>query len=531
MKKLLILWLAPVLLALFPTLTTYHHNLDQLAFNRLTIPLVYSLGFVLVSGAVALAVFKSQRKASLFTSLWIVLFFSFGYLYLKLGETHLVQLLPVSLNTLLIGLFGLILLGVGMALFKKEPAKKLSNFVLIVGLTTVALNLWTILPFELQRQLAETRLQKYLLLNPMLPSSVEEPALKPDVYYFIFDRYARQDVLAEYFHFDNQETLQALAQNNFFIGTQSFANYPNTYLSLASSLNLRYLDFLPQTLGVKNRDRIPAYQQLIQSNELVRFLKKQGYHYVLAGSFWDPSKTSPLADANYNLFADFDEFELFMYERTLWNTLRGVLENKQLYTGVERLERMAQNFDLRLTSLKKQAGVNSPKFVLAHFLMPHDPNIFDQTCLPMEFAEMRQLTLMEGFLAETQCANKLMLELANYLQTNAKRPTVIIFQSDEGAYLPEQYFNQNEELVPDDPTAYRIHAAILNAIYLPDKEKPTQAADYQAIGLDERSTPINTFRAILNYYFGTNLPILENKVYVFASPDEPYNFREITDRL
>ena len=273
MKKLLILWLAPVLLALFPTLTTYHHNLDQLAFNRLTIPLVYSLGFVLVSGAVALAVFKSQRKASLFTSLWIVLFFSFGYLYLKLGETHLVQLLPVSLNTLLIGLFGLILLGVGMALFKKEPAKKLSNFVLIVGLTTVALNLWTILPFELQRQLAETRLQKYLLLNPMLPSSVEEPALKPDVYYFIFDRYARQDVLAEYFHFDNQETLQALAQNNFFIGTQSFANYPNTYLSLASSLNLRYLDFLPQTLGVKNRDRIPAYQQLIQSNELVRFLK------------------------------------------------------------------------------------------------------------------------------------------------------------------------------------------------------------------------------------------------------------------
>ena len=531
MKKIFKIWLAPLLLAIFPTLVIYNHNIDQLALSRLAVPLTYSLGFVILSGAVALSIFKSQSKAGIFTSLWTILFFSFGYLYLKLGETILVQLLPISLNMFLLGFYGFILLSASYLLIKHTPSEKLSNFFTVIALTTLVLNLWTLIPFEFQRQVSAIKLRKYLSENSILPTKITEPIIKPDIYYIVFDRYARQDILSEQFAFNNEETLQFLKQNGFLVGKQSYANYPNTFLSLASTLNLRYLDFLPQTMGLKNHDRIGVYQQLIQTNELTRFLKSQNYQYVLAGESWDPSKTSSLADVNYNLFAGFDEFQLYIYERSLWNTLRGIFENKQLYTGVERLNKMSQNLALRLTGIKKQVNVDSSKFVFVHLLLPHDPNIFNSECLPMEFAEIRKLTLKEGFLTETQCANVFIKELTNYIQTNSKKPTVIIFQSDEGPYLPEQYFNQNEELVPNDPQAYQIHTAILNAIYIADKENPKKTVDYQSLGLDEQSSPVNTFRAILNYYFDLNLPLLKDKSYVFASPEEPYNFQEITNQL
>jgi len=531
MRKNLQLWLAPSLLAIFPTLAIYNHNLDQLALHRTFMPLAYSLGLVLLSGLVALTLFKSARKASLFTSLWIILFFSYGYLYLKLGETALPLLLPFSLNIFLLGLVGVALLIGWWWLSKNQPTTQLSNFVLVVAITTLFLNLITIVPFEFRRWQTNGKLTEYLVQQPVITTTPTEIGVKPDIIYVVFDRYARQDVLAEQFKFDNEEILEFLEDNNFLVGRESFANYPNTFLSLSSSLNMRYLDFLSEIMGIKNQDRISVYQQLIQTNEVARFLKSQGYQYILAGSFWDPSKTSLLADLNYNLFADFDEFQLYVYERSLSNTLRGVLENKQLYTGVERLERMAKNLDFRLNALKKQMQNDSPQFIFAHFLLPHEPHLFDGECLPLELTEVRELTPEAGFLQETQCANTIMKELTEYAQTKTNRPIVLIFQSDEGPYLPSQYFNINEELVPQDQLAYHIHTAILNAIYLPSKDDPRQTADYQALGLDKQSSPVNTFRAILNYYFSANLPLLENKSYVFASPEEPYHFLDITNQL
>jgi len=525
------LWLTPLLLASFPTLVIYSHNLDQLELVRTAVPLLYSLGFVGVSGLVALAIFKSHRQASLFTSLWVVLFFSYGYFYLKLGEVALIQSLPVGLNLMLLGAYAVILIGVGWLLSHRPLPKKLADLPKVIAITLLLLNAWLIVPFVWQRFQASKQLGQYLADNPVVGQELVEPTVKPDIFYVVFDRYARQDVLAEQFDFDNEPTLRQLETAGFLVGRQSFANYPNTFLSLSSSLNMRYLDFLPELLGPTHYDRVSVYQRLIQNNEVARLLKSQGYQYVLAGSFWDPSKTSPIADQNHNLFKNFDEFQLYIYERTLWNTLRGLIENRQLYTGVELLERMSQNLDFRLNGLKKQVNDDQPQFVLAHFLLPHEPRVFTADCLPMEFDEIRKLTDEQGFLLETACANTIINELTTYIQDRVTRPTIIIFQADEGPYLPAEYFDINEEIVPDDLLAYHIHTAILNAIYLPNKENPNQPANYQQLGLDESFSPVNTFRVIFNYYFGTELPILDNRSYLFTGTQEPYNFKEITPVL
>ena len=44
-------------------------------------------------------------------------------------------------------------------------------------------------------------------------------------------------------------------------------------------------------------------------------------------------------------------------------------------------------------------------------------------------------------------------------------------------------------------------------------------------------TPVNTFRLIFNYYFNTDLPLLEDKMY-FTDPDKsPFDFIEVTDKV
>ena len=62
------------------------------------------------------------------------------------------------------------------------------------------------------------------------------------MYYIILDGYARADTLKQECHFDNSEFLEQLQARGFYVADQSCSNYPMTFMSLASSMNLCYLD-------------------------------------------------------------------------------------------------------------------------------------------------------------------------------------------------------------------------------------------------------------------------------------------------
>src|SRR5262249_55600413 len=70
------------------------------------------------------------------------------------------------------------------------------------------------------------------------------PKRPPDIYYIILDGYARSDVLRRNFGLDNEPFLRRLERKGFFVARRSAANYCQTPLCLASSLNARYLDRL-----------------------------------------------------------------------------------------------------------------------------------------------------------------------------------------------------------------------------------------------------------------------------------------------
>jgi len=92
--------------------------------------------------------------------------------------------------------------------------------------------------------------------------------------------------------------------------------------------------------------------------------------------------------------------------------------------------------------------------------------------------------------------------------------SVIIIQGDHG---PGADFLQEDLINSDIDQKF----SILNSYYFADKE-------YSMISED--ITPVNTFRVILNKYFGTGLPMLENRSY-WSDYQDIYSFEDITNRL
>src|SRR3989344_6069508 len=91
-----IIWLPALLFSIIPTLAVYEHNVNFISAERMTVPILYSIVFMVLSGCMAYAIFKNEEKASVFTAIWVILFFSFGYILLVLGETKLGGSLPLS---------------------------------------------------------------------------------------------------------------------------------------------------------------------------------------------------------------------------------------------------------------------------------------------------------------------------------------------------------------------------------------------------------------------------------------------------
>jgi len=108
--------------------------------------------------------------------------------------------------------------------------------------------------------------------------------------------------------------------------------------------------------------------------------------------------------------------------------------------------------------------------------------------------------LLHAYINQVKFANKEMLSVIDMLLMDSKRPPVIIIQGDHGP-------------PPEISLTYSEKMPILNAYYLPGKQAEQML--YPSI------SPVNTFRVILNSYFGKNLPLLEDKSYY--APNENHD--------
>ena len=114
---------------------------------------------------------------------------------------------------------------------------------------------------------------------------------------------------------------------------------------------------------------------------------------------------------------------------------------------------------------------------------------------------------VDGYRAHLNFLNKRITATLDTILAASERPPVIIIQGDHGP-------GSRLDFTSVEGTDLKERFGILNACYFPE------GADEH---LYDSISPVNTFRLVLNRYFGTQLQLLEDRSY-FTPDQDPYRF-------
>ncbi len=498
--------LHPIFFALFPVLFLFSHNRGEaLAPVQVLMPLAFSLLAAMLLWGLVNLVWRNRRKSALVVSLAVVLFFSYGHIHNALtGVT--VAGLNLWQHRYLLGAYGIIiLLAVFWTVRTPRRLDKLTAILNLVSVTLVAISLLNITIHSIRRA------------GPVRPPEVaaagdafSAPAAGddlPDIYYIILDAYAHEQTLKEIYDFDNSEFSKFLKEAGFYLVDEGRSNYPFSAPSLASSLNLEYLDYLRGS-GGDNPEISVAFYYLIENNKAVQFLKSRGYKFVHFDSGWSGNERNRHADLQLR-YGYGNEFAVVLAQTTLLLPFRRVLN---LLAGDHR--RRILGIFAGIAEVHRTAP--GPKFVFAHLVCPHGPYVFGPQGEERE-VDMVSLTRPgrhRAYLDQVQFVNMKVEELLEVLLAPSDRMPVVVIQADHGPISVGGFKDPSDRFL-------RERMRILNAYFLPDNGKDLL---YPSI------TPVNTFRLIFNYYFGSDLPLLPDRSY-YRGNSTSYDFYDVTDRV
>ena len=514
----------PLFFAIFPVLFYYNTNRFETTISSLMFPFTLSIViYACVYGILRLIVVDKNRL-KLLLALFIFYFFSyvhfvnsFSFLKSLLSNLHL------PTNLILFILYSSLIVLVGKLLLKIKDRDKLAKTLALIGIYLVIFPLTKIIPWEVSR--AQTvRTTKDNTIDGVVIKNV---ARKPDIYYIILDRYANDTSLSDYYGFDNSDFLNFLKSKGFYIADHSYANFPKTHLSLASSLNLEYVNYFTKQFGKENKDYTPAFR-MVQDNKVARILKSLGYRYIYFGDWWEPTRVNPFADENINLYSGSNEFLRKFFSTTVASPLIGSYLVKNDFLGFSDT-RIYENMLYKFKKFDTVALKDSPKFVFAHMLLPHYPYVFDEFCLKSEdgTGPLEQ----SKYISQLKCTNTKMKVLVESILRKSKTPPVIIIQSDEGPFKIDEMNRSGEgvDWTKASDEAIKTHMRILNTYYIPDAEGVP--IDYERKGFYRGITPVNSFRILFNEIFKTKFASLGDRSYFIPDLDKPYSYIDKTTEI
>jgi hypothetical protein len=506
----------PFLLAVYPVLALLAFNISQVSVNTAVRSLILMLaGAALLFGVLSLLL-RDRIRAGLVTTLWLVLFSSYGHVYqaltgIKIGNFILRRhsyLLPIWL------LMG----GVLTVLILRRAAKadNLTRALNIAGAAAVLMAAFQIGTYFL-RPGGGSDLSP-AAKAPQVKVQALQGETRPDVYYIILDMYTRQDLLQDAFHFDNSAFIDQLEALGFYVATCSRSNYRSTELSISSSLNM---DYYQNLIGGTSNPNLAGW---IRQSAVRKAFESAGYTSIAFDSGYSPTSVTE-ADQYYGsdqsvlnviTYRGANAFEGMLLKSSMgiliydYSTKLG-LKPQMLLDGAFISHR--ERIQYTLSMLPELATQPAPKFVFAHILAPHEPFVFDRDG---NFASRDQpFTLngdmeyttnayAEGYAGQITYLNNRILSIVQQIIANSDTPPVIILQGDHGSH-------RTGLEAGDTP--------ILNAYYLPGD---AAGALYPTI------SPVNSFRVVFNAYLDAKMPLLPDESYL-SEYVSPYHFIQSID--
>ncbi|HJR19495.1 MAG TPA: sulfatase-like hydrolase/transferase [Actinomycetota bacterium] len=509
--------LHPVLFAAFPVLNLFQQNLDEVALGQLLVPLGVVVGGALTLLVLTVVTVKDLQRAALPVSLWILLFFSYGYVADAVAEWEVAGV-SVGRDRYVLAAWGL--LAVAGAFLLLRIRRPLADATRVLNIVAAAMVLVASVPIAVDAVKQPSSIDPVAGSSP-LPTPENRAGPKPDIYYVIFDRYGGEEALKTFFSFDNDPFLDSLESRGFVVARDARANYPNTAHSLAAALNMRYLEDLTRIAGSTSSDWRPVYS-LLGRHDVGRFLKAQGYRYVHIGSRWEPTRNNPLADENVT-FDPLSEFSRTLLDTTPIGPLsRGLGGGEKLDPRRVEWGRVQFQFE----QLVRAGNDGKPTFVFAHILLPHEPYVFDRAGTFLTEEQVGSRSWHRNYLEQLMFANEMMTRSVDRLLSGPDgSDPIIVLSSDEGPPPGVDPSNPNpdpESWVTKTTPQLRQKFGILMALHLPGVREPE---------LPSGMTPVNIFRKLLSLYFGSSLPLLPDESYVWEDRQHLYRFVRVTDQV
>ncbi len=500
----------PLLAAAYPVAFLFATNAaEQVTLDPLWTPLLLAVGGAAALLAVLWLLLRDPWRAALLATVLIVGFFGYGHAWNLTGGL-------VPRGVLLAG--WLILVGLAAVLAWRAGSRpvRATRVLNVLSALLVATSVVAIAAPFLGPRIALDFTAERLPMSP----GVEDPDELPDVYYLVFDRYARGDVLAELYGHDNEPFLSELEERGFYVADESHSNYSKTPLSLVSSLNMEYLDVEAlRAEAAADDDREPIHRRLRAGLRVPAALKDLGYTYHHIANWWEPSAANVDADHVYR-DAGPTEFTTALLQTTIFSA---VWQAETIDPFDWRVYRSHHEYEFEV--LREIGDLPGPKYVFAHVLLPHEPYVFDSDGTAMTEEEVAGMSEREAYRRQLEFLNDQILEVVDEILASSERSPIMLIQADEGPFPPRYRLNTlGFDWRQATPSELEEKSGILNTYRLPGVS-PEEAGLYPSI------TPVNSFRVVFNAYFGTDLPLLPDRVYAHVSQNEFFDIFEITDQL
>jgi|APSaa5957512622_1039677.scaffolds.fasta_scaffold07456_2 hypothetical protein len=181
---------------------------------------------------------KNWNKSFLLITIFTLLFYPYGHFYAIIRDLTIFNF-QIRRHRYL-GFLWIILFIIAFWYISKIEINFpfLYQVLMIMVIVALSILLYQIIAFKIRYQNNSTNAinDKYTL-----PKTLSGTTSQPDVYYIILDGYSREDYLNEVLSYDNRPFLNELEGYGFYIANCSQANYSLTRYSLASSLNMEYV--------------------------------------------------------------------------------------------------------------------------------------------------------------------------------------------------------------------------------------------------------------------------------------------------
>jgi hypothetical protein len=504
----------PFLAAAYPVAYLYAQNVHEaISPLEVILPLGISIGAALVALVLFRALTRSWASAGLISTALVVLFFTYGLAWQGIGQLLVGHWVLVSAWLLLT------VVAISVPWRFGELAGSLTAPLNVVGAALLGVNLVIIGAFFLNVRPAVAVTGPGMTMSP-----TPAPGQRlPDIYWVILDRYASANVIDKYFDYDNEPFLDELRNRGFYVAEHATANYVKTALSMASSRSMDYLDFTDlRAQATADNDWGPLYRGLSAPFNVEHYLGSAGYRFIYLGTYWGPTARNAGAEINYVYGGLASEFLDVLEGSTMLRALEGLGPAAPFDWRRNRWNQTRYEW----ASLNRAATLAGPKFVHAHFALPHDPYVFHADGSFVTEQEEHGRPRIVDYVDQMQFANAQVLAwLDKLLDVPPDRRPIVIIQSDEGPFPPRYAANEiGFDWTTATPEELEQKFGILSSFYLPGKT-PEEAGLYDSI------TPVNQFRAIFHAYFGLNLPLLPDRNWIFTNQAHIYTELDVTDKV